>query len=103
MPDLEVKHFFVCLYYFCETVGEEGGHAPDGFTLLVIEGDGAGFFGKGVVLSPVDTVKGKILLLVHRHGQRMIGRSFLHQTFKGDWEDSGHLVMIGLDGLPILN
>ena len=103
MPDLEVKHFFVCLYYFCETVGEEGGHAPDGFTLLVIEGDGAGFFGKGVVLSPVNTVKGKILLLVHRQGQRMIGGSFLHQTFKGDWEDSGHLVMIGLDGLPILN
>lgn len=48
MPDLEVKHFFVCLYYFCETVGEEGGHAPDGFTLLVIEGDGAGFFGKEI-------------------------------------------------------
>ena len=103
MPDLEVKHFFVCLYYFCETVGEEGGHAPDGFTLLVIEGDGAGPFGKGIILALVNTVKGKILLLVHRQGQRMIGGAFLHQVFEGNGEDSGHLVMIGLDGLPVLH
>ena len=103
MPDLEVKHFFVCLYYFCKAVGEEGGHAPDGFALLVIEGDGAGPFGKGIILAPVDTVKGKILLQIDGHGQRMIGRPFLHQVFKGDGEDSGHLVMIGLNGLPVLH
>ena len=103
MPDLEVKHFFVCLYYFCKAVGEEGGHAPDGFALLVIEGDGAGPFGKGVILAPVDTVKGKILLQIDGHGQRMIGRPFLHQVFKGDGEDSCHLVMIGLNGLPVLH
>ena len=104
MPDfLEVKHFFVCLYYFCKAVGEEGGHAPDGFTLLVIEGDGTGPFGKGVILTPVDTVKGKILLQINCQGQRMIGGPFLHQAYKGNGEDSSHLVMIGLDGLPVLH
>ena len=103
MPDLEVKHFFVCLYYFCKAVGEEGGHAPDGFALLVIKGDGAGSFGKGIILAPVDTVKGKILLQINCQGQRMIGGAFLHQVFKGDGEDSGHLVMIGLNGLPVLH
>ena len=104
MPDfLEVKHFFVCLQYFCKAVGEEGGHAPDGFALLVIKGDGAGSFGKGVILAPVDTVKGKILLQINCQGQRMIGGPFLHQAFKGNGEDSSHLVMIGLDGLPVLH
>ena len=103
MPDLEVKHFFICLYYFCKAVGEEGGHAPDGFALLVIKGDGAGSFGKGIILAPVDTVKGKILLQIDGQGQRMIGRPFLHQVFKGDGEDSCHLVMIGLNGLPVLH
>lgn len=84
-------------------MGEEGGHAPDGFALLVIKGDGAGSFGKGIILAPVDTRSKENPAQIDGQGQRMIGRPFLHQVFKGNREDSSHLVTIGLNGLPVFH